>query len=133
MKNRLEQLLNGQFEYDLPHMQLSGRTVRIETEAGARAKGAFLVAHPGEGKVRGFLNTDNPRILLESPEFYGHENIVRFDVDTEGLLPGETDAVRWATFAQIHEMIETKQICSIIAEQFLLEEPELRKRQIAQE
>ena len=90
MKNRLEQLLNGQFEYDLPHMQLSGRTVRIETEAGGRAKGAFLVAHPGEGKVRGFLNTDNPRILLESPEFYGHENVIRFDVDTEGLQPGET-------------------------------------------
>ena len=90
MKNRLEQLLNGQFEYDLPHMQLSGRTVRIETEAGGHAKGAFIVTHPEEGKVRGFLNTDNPRILLESPEFYGHENVIRFDVDTEGLQPGET-------------------------------------------
>ena len=42
MKNRLEQLLNGQFEYDIPHMQLSGRTVRIETEAGGHAKGALL-------------------------------------------------------------------------------------------
>ena len=56
MKNRLEQLLNGQFEYDIPHMQLSGRTVRIETEAGGHAKGAFVVTHPGEGKVRGFLH-----------------------------------------------------------------------------
>ena len=66
--------------------------------------------------------------------FYDHYCLqARVSLDQIRLLPGETDAVRWATFAQIHEMIETKQICSIIAEQFLLEEPELRKRQIAQE
>ena len=47
------------------------------------------------------------------------------------LLPGETDGVRWATFAQVHELIRTGQICDIIAQQFLHEEPELRKRQNA--
>ena len=45
------------------------------------------------------------------------------------LLPGETDDVRWAGFDQIHEMIRRKQICSIIAQQFLEEEPTLRKLQ----
>lgn len=49
------------------------------------------------------------------------------------LLPGETDAVKWVTFAQVHEMIAKKEICHIIAQQFLEEEPSLRKRQTAQE
>ena len=43
------------------------------------------------------------------------------------LLPGETDAVRWATFAEVHRMIEEKQICKIIAKQFLRQEPMLRQ------
>ncbi|MBQ2892569.1 MAG: NUDIX hydrolase [Oscillospiraceae bacterium] len=49
------------------------------------------------------------------------------------LLPGETDAVQWATFAQVHEMIRKKQICHIIASQFLRQEPMLKLKQIAQE
>lgn len=45
------------------------------------------------------------------------------------LLPGETDDVKWVTFPQVHEMIEKKQICRVIATQFLKQEPFLKKRQ----
>lgn len=44
------------------------------------------------------------------------------------LLPGETDGVQWATFQQVHEMIEKKKICRIIARQFRRQEPMLRAR-----
>ena len=49
------------------------------------------------------------------------------------LLPGETDDAKWVTFDQIHHMIRAREICSVIAAQFLHEEPELRRRQTAQE
>lgn len=49
------------------------------------------------------------------------------------LLPGETDGVQWVTFAQVHEMIRRKEICAVIARQFLLQEPMLLKKQNAQE
>lgn len=49
------------------------------------------------------------------------------------LLPGETDAAKWVTFEQVHEMIEKKQICKVIAQQFLAEEPKLLARQTAQD
>ena len=49
------------------------------------------------------------------------------------LLPGETDDAQWATFSQVHEMIRKRQICQIIADQFLAEEGKLRARQDAQE
>ena len=45
------------------------------------------------------------------------------------LLPGETDAVQWATMAQVHDMIKRGEICSIIAKQFLKYEPILLARQ----
>ncbi|MBE6976972.1 MAG: NUDIX domain-containing protein [Ruminococcaceae bacterium] len=49
------------------------------------------------------------------------------------LLPGETDGVQWASFDQIHELVRTRQICRIIASQFLRQEADLRKRQTAQD
>lgn len=62
--------------------------------------------------------------------FYDHY-CLRADTPLEQikLLPGETDDVKWVTFAQIHEMIKNGMICDIIAQQFLHEEPELLKRQ----
>lgn len=38
------------------------------------------------------------------------------------LLPGETDAAQWVTFSQMHQLIEEKQVCRIIARQFRLQE-----------
>ena len=49
------------------------------------------------------------------------------------LQAGETDAAKWVSFAQVHEMIRTKKICRIIADQFLAEEKNLLARQNAQE
>ena len=49
------------------------------------------------------------------------------------LLPGETDGVQWASHEQIHRMVTTGEICRIIGRQFLRQEPELLRRQDAQE
>ena len=48
------------------------------------------------------------------------------------LLPGETDAAQWASFEQVHAMIESGAIHPVIARQFLKYEPELLLRQTAQ-
>ena len=44
------------------------------------------------------------------------------------LLPGETDAVQWATYGKIHWMIRTGKICKVIAHQFLRQEKMLKAR-----
>ena len=49
------------------------------------------------------------------------------------LQRGETDAVKWASFQEVREMIRRREICDIIAAQFFHEEQELLKRQTAQE
>ena len=48
------------------------------------------------------------------------------------LLPGETDGVRWASFAEVRAMVAGGEICRIIGRQFLRQEPELLRRQDAQ-
>ena len=45
------------------------------------------------------------------------------------LLPGETDAVQWASMEQVRQMVKSGQICKIIGRQFLRQEKELMKRQ----
>ena len=49
------------------------------------------------------------------------------------LLPGETDGVQWASMDQVRHMVRQRQICSIIGRQFLRQEGELLRRQVAQE
>lgn len=62
--------------------------------------------------------------------FYDHYCLKRhLPVEQILLQPGETDDVQWATFEQVHELIRDKQICDVIARQFIQQEPELRKRQ----
>ena len=61
--------------------------------------------------------------------FYDHYCLKKKVPLTEIVLqPGETDDVQWATFEKVHELIQSRQICDIIAKQFLHEEPELRRR-----
>ena len=64
--------------------------------------------------------------------FYDHYCLKRaVPLERIVLQPGETDGVQWATFERVHGLIREKQICDIIAQQFLQLEPELKKRQFA--
>jgi len=45
------------------------------------------------------------------------------------LLPGETDGAKWVSLEEVHAMIQRKEICQVIANQFLKQEPILRARQ----
>lgn len=69
------------------------------------------------------LGTDRDRIAHY--DFY----CLRRNIPIEQIIlqPGETDAVQWATFDDIHRLIRNKQICKVIARQFLRQEPQLKK------
>ena len=68
------------------------------------------------------LATDRDRVCHY--DFY----CLQRSTDTPVVLqPGETDAYQWVTCEKVHEMIEKKQICKIIAKQFIRQEPLLRQ------
>lgn len=49
------------------------------------------------------------------------------------LLPGETDGVQWASMEDVRRMVRSREICKIIGRQFLRQEEDLLKRQVAQD
>lgn len=86
------------------------------------------------GILAGVSELEFLRSVRDKNCFYDHYCLKwNGTVDQVVLLPGETDAVQWVTFQEIHRMIQTGQICQIIARQFLEEEPQLLKRQSAQD
>ena len=74
-----------------------------------------------------FIGTDRDRNAFY--DFYCLKRTT--PIDQIVLLPGETVDAKWVTLPQVHEMIEHRQICHIIAGQFMRQEPELLKRQNA--
>ena len=73
------------------------------------------------------------RSVQDKTCFYDHYCLCRdIPLGQIVLLPGETDCAKWVSFAEVHDMIRRKEICSIIARQFLQEEQTLLKRQSAQ-
>ena len=49
------------------------------------------------------------------------------------LLPSETVDAKWVTLEEVYEMVRRKEICHIIAQQFLRQAPLLRQKQTAQD
>ena len=69
----------------------------------------------------------------ENGHIYDHYCLLKeIPLEQIRLLPGETDAVRWADFETVHRLIREEKICRPIAKQFLELETDLRQRQTAQ-
>lgn len=104
-------------------------------QAGENSRQAIVRELYEETGIRGnpgdfeLLSTTRDRNM-----FYDHY-CLRAEIPAERirLQPGETDGVKWVTFEEVHGMIRRQEICAVIANQFLQEEPALRQRQSAQE
>ncbi len=91
MKRRIEQLLNGIFEYEPPKLLIEPEKLAIHAEVGAAAQGSFRVSAEDHRKVKGFLYTSSARMLCEPVEFQGIENDIRFQLDCSGFADGVTE------------------------------------------
>lgn len=82
-------MLNGIFEYEMPSLQLSEEIIDRTVPEGELLKGNFVVSHPEGRKIRGFLYSSNPRVTFDPQEFYGSENRINYQADTNGLRAGD--------------------------------------------
>ncbi len=89
MKKRVEQLINGIFEYEVPPLILSEEKIEQKAQQGQLLHGSFTASHPEQKKVKGFLYSSNPRVTFDPMEFYGAQNRIYYQIDTNGLQPGE--------------------------------------------
>lgn len=91
MKRKIEQLLNGKFEYSTPPLTILPEEVTVKVEPGETAHGTLWIESPDGKKVRGFLYSSNPRMLCEPTEFQGMKNEIRYQVDGNGFPDQEEE------------------------------------------
>ena len=63
MRRRLEQLLNGRFEYEVPHLLLSETEVALTLDEGQNFRGELNIGAEDGRRVKGIVTTDHQRIV----------------------------------------------------------------------
>lgn len=88
MKNKIEQLLNGKFEYEVPGLLMAPEELQLQMIPGQAVKGTFTLASKDGRKFDGFIYSSNPRVRCEPVEFHGIRNEIRFQADGNGFPEG---------------------------------------------
>lgn len=60
----MEQLLNGRFEYEVPHLLLSETEVALTLDEGQNFRGELNIGAEDGRRVKGIVTTDHQRIVL---------------------------------------------------------------------
>lgn len=90
MKRRMEQLVNGRFEYEVPRLALSVREVNLTTGVGENCRDEFYIGAKNGRRVKGVLTTTNRRIVLGREKFAGDVVGIPYGIDVMGLNDGDT-------------------------------------------
>lgn len=88
MKRRIEQLINGIFEYEPDRLEISQKEIRVHAAPDAVVHGSFQVRSSGDKKVQGVVYVSSPRVLCEPAQFQGIENVIQYQIDCSGLTEG---------------------------------------------
>ena len=89
LKRRIEQLLNGIFEYETPKLQISVDKIEAKVREGKTVRGTFQLENPAQKKVKGFLYAESPRVAFEPAAFSSISEKVRYEIDTKGMEKGD--------------------------------------------
>lgn len=90
MKRRIEQLLNGIFEYEQTRLVIRPEKLQLHAGPEAVLHGSFQFEGEDHSKVRGFLYTSSPRMICSPVEFQGTVNEIQYQIDCSGLSGGDT-------------------------------------------
>ncbi len=88
LRKRIEQLLNGKFEYSAPGLVMKPDTLTLHMKPGERIQGSFFLSADSGVRFRGFLFSSNPRMQFEPAEFVGITNEIRYQADANGMSSG---------------------------------------------
>lgn len=91
MKIRIEQSLNGIFEYDPAKLVIQPQALSVCGAPGEACRGGFRIEGSDGKKVKGFIYSSSPRVICEPVEFQGIQNDIHYQVDLSGFGAGETE------------------------------------------
>ena len=89
MKEKIERLSKGIFEYEMPELQVSETKLDIVVEAGIRKEGSIRITNSAGQRMKGVLYVTGKILCLSRNDFIGAECEVEYDVDASTLQAGE--------------------------------------------
>lgn len=87
LKRRIEQLINGRYEYETPNVLLSETSIIAETKAGENVKGNLHIGLERQRKIKGIATSTHRRFLLGKERFSGNAVCIPYVIDVKGLHP----------------------------------------------
>lgn len=90
MKEKIKQLANGAFEYELPEIVLSQEAIAFEIEAGTDYTGSFVIKNQKNSSIKGIVYSSQRRMQIIEPIFSGKKNTISYQLDAKNISPGET-------------------------------------------
>lgn len=89
MKEKIERLSKGTFEYEMPELQVSESELHVVVEAGIRKEGSIRITNDAGKRMKGVLYVTGKVLVLSRTDFIGTECEVEYDVDASTLQAGE--------------------------------------------
>ncbi len=89
MKDKVERLAKGIFEYEPTDVLVSEESLSVEVSAGETFCGKFSVRNRKLGVMKGVLYSSHELLVLEEHQFIGTENEIHYTVHGEYAVPGE--------------------------------------------
>ena len=87
MKEKIEKLSKGIFEYELQDILLSDTLIRIKVEAGKVFCGSFLIKNRTGSKMKGILYSSCEHMKIKTSHFVGELNKIVYEFDAVYLQP----------------------------------------------
>jgi hypothetical protein len=83
VKEKIEQLAHGVMTYELPAIKLSEEKISLKLTVGKRHSESVTISNDANIHMKGLVYSTNPRVIPETTQFIGCENIIEFTVNTE--------------------------------------------------
>lgn len=89
MKEKIEQLARGEFEYVLPILRVSLEEIDISVEAGKQYEGSFHIGNSMERAMKGIVYSSERLLTLNISAFNDKECIIIYRFDASHLNPSD--------------------------------------------
>ncbi|MDE6850971.1 MAG: hypothetical protein K2J67_00575 [Lachnospiraceae bacterium] len=85
MRDKINQLADGLFEYKQPEVVVRPEELKLEIDAGSSRQGSFEVSDIRKHMMKGEVTTDSPYLTILESEFHGLENEITYVFDASNI------------------------------------------------
>lgn len=90
LKKKIEQLLNGKFNYEQPGLLFSQEKISVTLKAGETVRGEVYFGTDDNRKIHGYITSSDRRLVPGFDKFSGTTVCLPYGVDASGMQSGES-------------------------------------------